>query len=279
MEEMIDTGFWFSDVLEACHNELRTIFEPKIFVTQAEPEVAAFTAITLRLVRLAKATALLSKEGIVEESQLPYRSATESVVNLLYIMYAGPATGTKSRNALAQQFIAYADVAYLKMLQARPSQARAAFNKRQGMSDTQFDTFMAEKMNLAQHAAEVHGCTKTRWHGTSLAAMAKIVRDNLPPFVNPDIAGQLLSTFVSANSATHSDALSLRSQYIELGNRPLELVYRADPVYADVVANEALWAWKTLADYYGQLDTVEECFRRHLEQEFNRRVAVNSASI
>jgi len=48
-----------SEILEVVHEELRRHFEPFIRDTQSLPEVGACASITLRLIRLAKATRLL----------------------------------------------------------------------------------------------------------------------------------------------------------------------------------------------------------------------------
>lgn len=271
MERMVDISYLYSDALEASHSELRGHFEPMIRATQALPEVHVFTAITLRLVRLAQATTLLCKQGLTEESQLQYRSATELIVNLLYIMYVGPSTGQKTQSALAQQFLAYGDLAYAKMLRCRPEQARAAFKKQRGMSDADFDAFLAEKQRLALEAASRHGCTSTRWHNINLADMAKLVKGNAPAFVDGTMADLAFSSFVGANSATHADALSLRSQYNALGNQPLELIYQEDTSYANAVGMEAMWAWKTIAEYYNQSDFLEKCIDTHLRAVLKNR--------
>lgn len=263
MEIQIDLKYLQSETLKACHPELRQYFEPMILATQGLPEVHALAGITLNLVRLSIETETLCRAGLTDESWKPYRTATESIVNLLYIMYVGPKLQGLTRTRLAQQFAAYGDVAYLKMLQKRPAQARAA-RKRQGMSDAEFDAFVVEK-EQADQAAKALGCLSSRWHPKNLQDMAALVRDNAPDFVQPDqIADQAFSTFVSANSATHGDALALRTRYKGQGNKPLELKFNEDPIHAEIVATMTLWAWKALGDYYGKIDVVEECYQKHL---------------
>jgi len=180
-------------------------------------------------------------------------------------MYVGPNTGGKTKSDLARQFFAYGDVAYEKMLNLRTDKARDTFKRRQGMSDTEFDAFLGEKRQLAQDAKNLHGCKPDRWHPMNLTDMALKVRDNAPPFVDDPIKDWVFSSFVSANSATHSSALSLGSQYKALGNAPLELKYETNMANAVMVAKEAVWGWKTLADYYGQLKVVNECLDRHFQ--------------
>jgi len=218
-----------------CHEELRRHFEPHIRATQELPEVRVFASVCLRLVRLAKARVVLAKEGLNEESQLPLRSATEAIANLLYIMYAGPATGDKSQRDLALQFLAYGDVEYFKMLKRRPIHAKNAFSIRLGLSDSQFDTFMQEKKQLSDDAVTIHGCTKRNWHNLDLASLAIKVKDNIPCFVHKDIADFAFSSFVSSNNAVHASALSLRKQYAACENAPLELVYDEDNTVADII--------------------------------------------
>lgn len=262
MEIQIDLAYLQSETLKACHPELRRYFEPLILATQGLSEVQVMAGITLSLARFSMATETLCRAGLTDESWLPYRSATESIVNLLYIMYVGPKIQGVTQTRLAQQFTAYGDVAYLKMLRKRPGQARAA-RKRQGVSDAEFDAFVTEKEH-ADRAAKTLGCRPERWHQVSLHDMGALVRDNAPSFVDSKIADQAFSTFVSANSATHGDALAIRSRYKGQGNQPLELKFVENPIHAEIVATMLLWAWKVLGDYYGKIDVVEECYQKHL---------------
>ncbi len=65
----------YPDVIEVCHDILRQHFEPLINADVAVPEVYVSAALTLRLVRLAKAIRLLCDAGLEEESQFQLRSA------------------------------------------------------------------------------------------------------------------------------------------------------------------------------------------------------------
>ena len=106
----------------------------------------------------------------------------------------------------------------------------------------------------------------------NLQDMAKKVRDNAPSFVDENIVEIAFSSFVSVNSATHGDALSLRSQYKELGNDPLELIFKEECIFSDVVAMEALWAWKIIGIYYNKLDFIEKCFDQNLREVLKKRL-------
>jgi len=271
MERLVEIDYVFADVVPLCHEELRKHFEPLILATQALPEVHVLASLTLRIVRLARATSLLCKDGLTEESRMPMRSATESIINLLYIMYVGPKAEGISYSDLARRFNAYGDIEYWKMLDARPKRARDAFKKHKGMSDAEFDTFLAEKKRLSEEAKSLFRCTPKRWHSLNLVSMARKVRDDAPDFVNHDMADTAFSTFVSANSATHGGALSLRSEYKAHGNAPLELVFDDNHIYADVVANEAIWAWKTVAQYYGKAEVVKKCLNKHMKAAMKQR--------
>ena len=233
------------------------------------------TSIILRLVRLAQASMVLCQAGLKEESQLPLRSASESIINLLYIMYVGPATEGKSSSDLARRFLAYGDVAYYKMLKRKTDRAREVFKKRQGMTDAQVDDLLREKQRLSDEAIKVHDCGSSRWHKMNLLDMAIKVRDNAPAFVDRSITEIAFSSFESANSATHADALSLRSQYNDLGNAPLELAFNVDDTFASVVGNQAIWAWKTIADYYNQADVVDKWLNQHVHAIVKQRFAVS----
>ena len=275
MARMVNFSFFYPETLLACHEDLRKHFEPMITATQELPEVHVLTSLTLRLVRLAKASMVMCQEGLKEESQPQLRSASEAIVNLLYIMYVGPATGDKSSSDLARQFLAYGDVAYYKLVRRKTDRAREVFKKRQGMTDAQFDDFMRDKQRLSDEATKIYNCGSSRWHKMNLLDMAIKVRDNAPGFVDKNIADIAFSSFESANSATHADALSLRSQYNDLGNAPLELVFDADDTFAGVVSNQAIWAWKTIADYYNQADVVDKWINQYGQAIVKQRYEVS----
>jgi hypothetical protein len=271
---MVDISFIHSETLLSCHEELRTHYEPMILAHPNEPEAQTMAHITLRTVRLALSSLVLCQNGLIEECQLPLRSATESLINLLYIMYVGPAMGDKPRRDLALQFVAYGDVAYFKMLNKRPAEARSAFLKT-GMTDAQFDAFLEEHRRLADNALSTHGCTKMRWHSLDLQSMADKVRDNAPDFVDKGITSVAFSKFQSANSATHADALSLRSQYATLGNDLLELKLQQDNTFCEIASAEAVWAWKVVGDYFGELEFVDQCISRHMRDIMKARYDVS----
>ena len=134
------------------------------------------------------------------------------------------------------------------------------------MSDAEFDTFLQKQESLAEEAAHVHGCTKTRWHSLNFQDMATRVRDNIPAFFSAQdrgAAGLMFASFDSTNSAIHGDALFLRTQYNARKNAPLELVYDQERAYLSpypsTTAMQALWGWKCIGMYYNQLDYVDKC--------------------
>ncbi len=264
----VEVSFLYPDLVQGMHEDVRRHFEPMVRATDALPEVHLLASLCLRQVRLCRATRAVAMEGLMEESQMPLRSATESLVNLLYIMEVGPALGDKDTRSLATQFMSYGHVAYYKLLSRRPNQARSTFRRRKAMSDEEYDRFLDEKKRLRDEAIAVHGCTSRRWHQSPLDQMAERVRDNAPDYVDQGFADMLLSSFVSTNSATHSDALSLRSSYAGLGNEPLELTFVADGSYPTAAAMMALWSWRAMARYFGQEkwleDAVNETMRGRL---------------
>jgi|GEM_PF-4453718 len=268
----VPIDFIVPDVVESCYMEVRKKFELLIAGTDSLTDVQVLAGLSLRIVRLSIATRSLIKAGLFEESQLPFRSAAECTVNLLYILKVGPALGDKTSNALAKQFSAYGDVAYEKMLKARPATARRAFKRAQGMTDAEYDIFYADKLRLSTDAKTVHGCRSSRWHTLSLTAMAEKVRDNRPPFVDGQFADLMFSSFQGQNSAVHADALSLRSQYKALGNAPLEIKLVSDSMYADATAMMTLWSWKMIADYYGQLDWLQDMLEKAMRHELGKRL-------
>jgi hypothetical protein len=263
-EFQVPISFIYPEVVKACHNEVRKKFEPYLNATSSLLEVHVLSGLTLRLVRLALATKILVEAGFKEEAKLQFRSAVECIVNLLYIMDVGPKTGDKSTNELAKQFGAYGDLAYAKLLRQRPAQAKKAFVRRKIYTEAEFDAFYAEKQRLGLEAESIYGCRSSSWHPKSLSARAELVKTHAPSYVDGSFADMMFSSFQSPNSAVHGDALSLRSQYKDLGGNALEIRYSVDSGDSDATGQMVLWAWKTMAVYYGKKE--EEWLNKLLDK-------------
>jgi hypothetical protein len=262
----------YCDLVEAAAEPFRNQFEPMLQATAHLPEVQVLAALTLRIRRLSKITRWMCEEGYAEESQILFRSATEAMINLLYIMDVGPRLGHKARPDLTEQFLAYGDVAYLKLLTGRGSRARDTFKKRKGFTDQDYDQFFAAKEQKEETARRVHGCQSIKWSKYSFAKLSEFVRENLPDYVDPKLSYMLFECFAGANSAVHGDALSLRSQYEALGNKPLEFVLAPENNYADSVAMQVTWAWKANGRYFNRDDWVEDLLAKEMRRLVSARV-------
>jgi len=254
------------------HEKLRAKFEPLVEATNELAEVQVMAALTLRLARLTQAAPLLSEAGFKEETHMLFRGALESIVNLMYIMHVGPIIEGKTVNCLAKQFISYGDVAFQKFITIRDKESRAAYKNRLKMTDEQIANKIAE-VNQKRTAALANGCTKTRWNDKyDFTKMAELVQKNLPPYVMKGMAEIIFSCFVTVNSAVHGDALSLRTQYNELKNRPLEIKTSKYANYADVMGSVTLWAWQVIAEYYNQTDWLNKFVQDNLRVELDKRI-------
>src|SRR5687767_207277 len=115
----IDITGLYPELIEVIHPALRAHLEPMVVATEALKEVHVLAGITLRLVRLTLGAKELSQSGLAEECLASQRTALEGVINLLYIIRVGPDLEGSSCTELAEQFLAYGDVEYAKMLNAR----------------------------------------------------------------------------------------------------------------------------------------------------------------
>ena len=269
----VDISFAFPELVENYHDEFRRKFEPLVEAVGALPEVAALTGLTLRISRLAIATKALAEKGLKEESQIPFRSCTESLVNLLYIFSVGPSRNDKNERGLAEQFIAHGDVSYDKLLSARPLAVRRTYLRRTNMTEQEIDAHLADIKIKREEAITNHGCTKSRWHSLDLQAMAKLVRDNRPAYVDDRFAEMILSSFQGQNSSTHSDALSIRTQYADLGNAALEVRLVIDSSYADAAGLMTMWAWRTMAIFFNQERWINTMIDRRMRDVMRLRLS------
>ena len=101
--------------------------------------------------------------------------------------------------------------------------------------------------------------------------MAARVLNDLPCFADEAFCGMLLNSFVSPNSAIHGDALSMRSQYADLRNGPLELTLRPRSPRADAVAYLAIGSWKALGEFFNESDWVKQLIGERLRQVLRPR--------
>lgn len=270
----------YSSIIEPGWGEMVRHFRPVVRETAMATEVNVLFGLSLRITRLAIAAKLLAEKGLDEECHMPQRSAVEAFVNLCYTFYTGPNRRDKSGRAIEKdtrglclQFCAYADVAYLKLVRHNPDRVKATFQKRQGLSDIEYDALHAEHERLANEAVNVHGCRSERWHAMNIQDMAAMVLKDSPPFLDEELCAMLLTNFVSSNSAVHSDSLSIRSQYKDHGTDLLELVFKPDTVRGDVIASLAVSSWKSIGWYLNESEwvnrTINDLLRKELRMRFD----------
>lgn len=268
----IRIDFVYAELIEDTHNKVRRHFESLVKATGALAEIQVLASICLRVARLAVAARLLADKGLTEECHLPFRSAAEGIANLLYIIEVGPKHENRTSNDLARQFLAYGDIAYYKLLSMHPVQSRNAFKKNYGWNDSQVDSFLAEKKKLREDALAL-GCQTTRWNKRDFASIASLVSKAGISYLDSNFADLMFESFVSSNSATHGDALSLRSQYKALGNEPLEMVFAKDSNYADASGWLAVTGWYCMAHYFQQQDWLHEMLNVQVRDLLKQRLA------
>lgn len=275
---LVPIGHAYSSIIEPGWAEMVRKFRPMVKATAMATEVNVLLGLALRITRLAIASDLLARKGLDEEGHIPQRSATEAFVNLGYIFYCGPRrkpkTGSqpeKNTRDLCLQFCAYADVAYLKLVNRDSDRARATFKRRKGLTDTEYDALHAEHVRLADEAINIHGCTPERWHTMNIQDMAQKLLKDPPPFMDLDFCKLLLSNFVSSNSAVHADALSIRTQYKDHGTDLLELVFKPEIVRGDAVASLAISSWKAIGWYLNESKWVDDMVNNQLRKVLRER--------
>lgn len=275
----ISTHRALSAIIEPGWKEMERKFRPMAQATAMAVEINVLFGLALRITRLAIACDLLAEKGLDEEGHILQRSATEAYINLGYIFYAGPRLTGKKPNSrpekdtrgLCLQFCAYADIAYLKLVEAEPDRARSTFKRRMGLTDTEYDALHKEHVRLAEEAARIHGCLDKRWHPMALPDMAKKLLNDPPPFADQTFTQLLPSNFVSPNSATHADALSIRSQYRDHGTDLVELVFKPDVNRGDEVASLAISGWRAIGWYLNEMEWVADMVKRQLHRELEQR--------
>lgn len=101
--------------------------------------------------------------------------------------------------------------------------------------------------------------------------MAQKVLDDPPPFMDPVFGKLFLSNFVSPNSAVHSDALSIRSQYKDHGTDLMKLVFKQDVIRGDAVASIAVSSWKAIGWYLKESKWVDGMVSEQLGKVLRER--------
>lgn len=250
------------EAVKDLYEPIRGRFEAELEAVASLPETQVLAGLVLRLYRLFLAVEALTQVGLFEESNATMRSAAEAIVNLMYVMDAGEARPKETRTSrqLAEMFVAYGDVAYYKLIGGRGEHARGAFRRRLGWSEAQIDAHRDE-CRRKRDAALALGCGEKSWHPLGLTDMAKHVLLHLPDYAEPRFADLLLSCFASGNSAVHGDALSLRTQYNDLGAHALQFIPKGENSNLNAASALVTWAWRRLARYLGD----EEWLRKSLD--------------
>ncbi|KAL6953369.1 hypothetical protein U1Q18_052063 [Sarracenia purpurea var. burkii] len=221
----VDVTGLMPEAIRQLYPEVRRRYEAKIEAVQALPEVHVLGGLSLRLYRLMLVADAHSQAGLAEEMGATLRSASESILNLIYIMDAGPARPdeNKSTTELAKMFIAYGDIGYFKLISDRSQLPEIPSNAGRGGPISKSMNNRNECETKRDEALAL-GCQKRSWHRLGLAPMATQVLRYLPNYVDPVLAEMVFSSFAVGNSATHGDSLYLRMYYRGRNARPLELV-------------------------------------------------------
>lgn len=278
-ERLISIQHFCSDIVEPGYVRVANRIRPKVDATVFSPEVNVLCGLNLRITRLAIACRLVSAKGLEVEALILLRSGAEALVNLAYIFHSGPRReGEKSTRDLCLQFIAYAEVAYKKLIESKPERVREVFKRRKNMSDQEYDALHETHLELARRATDDHGCRSERWHPMNLKDMAQKVLDDPPPFIDQEFCQPILSSFVSANGAVHVDALSMRTHYADHGEGLLELVFDKEVIWGDVLSTLAFSSWKAVADFLNEREwlnqMLDEELSRVLKERFDSAVPV-----
>lgn len=267
-----------SSVIEPGWSRMEQKFRPLVQTSPNHIEIQVLCALALRITRLAIAGDLLARKGLDEEGHALQRPALEAIINLSYIFYSGPRVTAKSGKSekdtlgLCEQFCAYANVAYVRVIRRDPNRIREVFQKHRGLSDAECDQLIAENIRLAIEASATHGCAERRWHKSDLRSMVNVVLSDPPPFIDSEILRTIVFDLDSSNSSVHADALSMRTQYSDHGTDLLKLVYKEQAMRGDIVAALALSSWRAIGWYFGELDWVVKMINRELGNEFRKRL-------
>jgi hypothetical protein len=266
VKRMTSSGL-MSDAVAALGDQVRKRYEPWILAVGTLPETQVLCGLCVRLYRLNTAARAMNQAGLGDEVQAIVRSAAESIVNLAYILDVGPSRPRESKtsNELADMFLAYGDVAFFKLIGGHGAFAKEALKRGQNWNDAQVDAHFEDCKRKSDNAI-AKGCKSSSWHPLGLANMAKQVLQHLPPYIDDRFANSLFCCFTSGNSATHGDALFLRTYYRGQGALPLESVDARRDWGVDAVAGMVTWAWKRQAMYFNDLEWMDQC----LDDELRR---------
>jgi hypothetical protein len=267
----VDCDYFYSEIVEKLHVEVRNKLEPLVDATYNLPVSYVLSSLSLHISRLALATFCLAKSGFSEENQLPFRACSEAFINLIYILDVGPILGDKTDNGLAEQFIAYGDVAYHRWTVAHPKLFWSALKNNTSYTDAEIKKRLDSLLAKREEAINNHNCTIKRWHKLSLVDMAESVRKNLPTGIEDKMANLLFTSFNSPNSATHVDALSIRTQQMELQNKPLEIKFTDKAMHANATGQMTMWAWRRMAIYFNQQDWFDKLIKTTMNELFRKR--------
>ncbi len=209
----------------------------------------------MKAYKLAKSLDLLESAGYAEECNAIARPLFEVFVNLYFILYAGVEGDTTSER-LAEQFCAYADIAYCKYVNSAGT-VQATIHRIHGPDPT---SFMSEVKRLSDRA-EALGATRNRWHSLNFTDMAQKISKRLPFFLDSNDRKQieyLVSAAKRMNSSVHADAMSMRIDYRSSGSAPLEVkpIRNGSPeihIY--------IWCIKALAEFLGKYHIAERIVR------------------
>lgn len=238
----------FIEAVAQLYREL-TVEWDQIFRSEGAPSgtIRATALMTIRAMRLSEAVQALSKANLGAEAFNYCRLPIENFTNLHFILYAGPSVEGKTREELASQFLGYAALSHLRLINSNTRHLPEYFDSRLAKGLT-VEGYIEHLEDQAAHYMNTYHPGKKRgqvknWTSMDLPSLLRCVLAHLPKHFNyhEHLLDLAAASLPSMSSGLHSDSFSLRHFHSTSGNSTLFIdVRKSSPDFVFLASHLAL---------------------------------------
>jgi hypothetical protein len=261
--ELVMRSDLFISALTELVERIRPKYEEILWATGPSPLALTCSGITGNVTRHAGAINKCYIGGFAGEADMLLRTSTESTANLLYILYAGPAREKRTREDLAEQFLAFGALEHEKLINKSGATVRNR-NLKTGtvagkpMSAKEFDDHIADVRKVADRARLDfprfgQKPKLTRWHELSAEDMIGHSFGCIPRFADKDkdLLDQLRNAVTLWNFALHGSSFQIiRSKEKALKGHLFAAESDQGINPGHIAARQALLCWQCVSDVF-----------------------------
>jgi hypothetical protein len=286
--QVLTEGHLMAEALRVVYHRFRERYNERIPQEPFSQKLQVLIGCVARAQRLSDTIEAVSKGRLDHEAYVFLRAPTENIVNLFYILYAGPRHERRSTEDLAARFLHYASIRHWQFMHKNPALVRKRFDQAR-MGRFSVETWLTRVERMAKvargrygfysDAAKRTGYASSWCPGANIEMLFERVMEHLPKYAqDPEEFWQFAKASLTAqNSGLHGDSYSHRGFWRDESTGSYFDDIRAfGTSWSDAAAMMGYWSLSALAEHFHEQPSVEALFRQEVEragEEMRRKLA------